>query len=238
MASQIEELIDEMENFIEEKGKVSAFSPNKVTLNRDDLEAYIDELKSTTPEEIRRYQKIINNRDAIINDARKKADAIIEQAHVKTDELVSEHQIMQQAYAQANQVVLIATKNAQEMLDKATIEANEIKTGAITYTDELLSSVQSILANSLDVARLRNQNFIDKLQDILNQVMENRAELVPDDSGEDPANGAGGQSSSSAPAADTTEPEAQTTGADSSKSGETGSTSSVEVPEDSFFKHD
>ena len=179
MASDIEQVIEEMENFIEEKGKPTPFSSNKITLNKDELQGYLEELRATTPDEIRRYQKIINNRDAIIADARRKAEQIIEQAQVKTDELVSEHQIMQQAYAQANQVVMIATKNAQEMLDKATMEANDIKTGAITYTDDLLSSVQSVLSNSLDVARLRNQNFIDKLQDILNQVIENRNELAP-----------------------------------------------------------
>ena len=180
MASDIEQVIEEMENFIEEKGKPVPFASNKITLNKDELQGYLEELRATTPDEIRRYQKIINNRDAIIADARRKAEQIIEQAQVKTDELVSEHQIMQQAYAQANQVVMIATKNAQEMLDKATMEANDIKTGAITYTDDLLSSVQSVLSNSLDVARLRNQNFIDKLQDILNQVVENRNELAPE----------------------------------------------------------
>lgn len=179
MASDIEQIIESMEQFIEEKGKVSAFSPNKISLNKDELEGYLEELKAATPDEIRRYQKIINNKDAIIADARKKAQQIIEQAQVKTDELVSEHQIMQQAYAQANQVVMIATKNAQEMLDKATMESNEIKSSAIAYTDELLAGVQSVLSNSLDLARMRNQNFIDKLQDVLNQVVENRQELLP-----------------------------------------------------------
>ena len=179
MARDIEQIIEAMEQFIEEKGKVSAFSSNKITLNKDELEGYLEELKAATPDEIRRYQKIINNKDAIIADARKKAQQIIEQAQVKTDELVSEHQIMQQAYAQANQVVMIATKNAQDMLDKATMESNEIKSSAIAYTDELLSGVQTVIGNSLDLARMRNQNFIDKLQDVLNQVIENRQELLP-----------------------------------------------------------
>ena len=63
------------------------------------------ELRMKTPDEIKRYQKIIANRDAILADAKAKADAMIEEAQVQTTELVSEHEIMQQAYAQANEIV-------------------------------------------------------------------------------------------------------------------------------------
>ena len=58
-----------------------------------------------TPDEIKRYQKIISNKEAILNDARAKAEALIQDATVQTTELINEHEIMQQAYAQANEVV-------------------------------------------------------------------------------------------------------------------------------------
>lgn len=44
-----------------------------------------------TPDEIKRYQKIIANKDAILADAQAKADNMIEEAHIQTNELVSEH---------------------------------------------------------------------------------------------------------------------------------------------------
>ena len=56
-----------------------------------------------TPEEIKRYQKIISNKEAILNDAKQKAQELINDATIQTNELISEHQIMQQAYAQALQ---------------------------------------------------------------------------------------------------------------------------------------
>ena len=250
MASDIEQIIESMEQFIEEKGKVSAFSPNKISLNKDELEGYLEELKAATPDEIRRYQKIINNKDAIIADARKKAQQIIEQAQVKTDELVSEHQIMQQAYAQANQVVMIATKNAQEMLDKATMESNEIKSSAIAYTDELLAGVQSVLSNSLDLARMRNQNFIDKLQDVLNQVVENRQELLPPEEAPEQADNAGNASENADPnaasgdAANTGDPangQAGGAGAQNPQAANAGQSQeegpSIDVLPEEYFKH-
>ena len=177
MSSSIEEIINNMERYIDENAKPATFSPNKIVINRDKLEDFITDLKQTTPEELKRYQKIINNRDAIIADAKAKADEIINQTNVEKNKLHSEHEIMQQAYAQANQVVLVATKNAQELLDKAQTEANEVRMQAIQYTDGLLESIQAMLETSIETTRTRDEAFLGKLNGVLTQVVENRSEL-------------------------------------------------------------
>ena len=128
MSSKMEQIIEEIEEYIE-GCKYQPLSNTKIIVNKEELEELIAELRSKTPEEIKRYQKIISNKEAILADAQAKADQIIAQAQVQTTELVSEHQIMQQAYAQANEVVMIATKQAQEILDNATSEANSIRMG-------------------------------------------------------------------------------------------------------------
>ena len=133
------------------------------------------------PEEIKRYQKIISNKEAILADAQTKADAIIAQAQVKTDELVSEHQIMQQAYAQANEVVMIATKQAQEILDNATNDANNIRMGAMQYTDDILKNLENTISHSMEAAKSRHDSYINSLQGFLDVVTANRAELSPMD---------------------------------------------------------
>ncbi len=178
MASKIEEIIEEIEEYID-SCKPSAFSSSKIVVNRDELDAFLDELKSTTPEEIKRYQRIINNKESILNDARNKADAIIAEAQIQTNELVSEHQIMQQAYAQANEIVMIATKNAQEMIDKATTDANSIREGAIVYTDNLLKSLEEVIASSMETTRKRTDTYLNTMQGYLNVVLANREEISP-----------------------------------------------------------
>lgn len=119
MSSKMEQIIEEIEDYID-GCKPSPISRNKILVNREQLEELLSELRTKTPEEVKRYQKIISNKEAILADAQAKADQIIAQAQIQTNELVSEHQIMQQAYAQANEVVQIATKQAQEILDSAT----------------------------------------------------------------------------------------------------------------------
>ena len=178
MASAIEAVIEEIIEYID-SCKMVNFSSSKIAVNKDDIDALLDELKMKTPDEIRRYQKIISNQEAILADAKKKADAIISAAQVQTNELVSEHQIMQQAYAQANEVVMIATKQATEMLDNATREANEIRVGAISYTDSLLKSIQEVLVTSIDTTKSRTDNYLNTMQGYLDVVVANRLELSP-----------------------------------------------------------
>ena len=178
MASRIEQIIEEIEDYID-SCKTQAFSSSKIIVNRETMEELLNELRTKTPEEIKRYQKIISNKEAILADAQAKADAIIAKAQVKTDELVSEHQIMQQAYAQANEVVMIATKQAQEILDNATNDANNIRMGAMKYTDDIINNLESTIYHDMDSAKARNEAYMNTLQGFLDVVTTNRAELNP-----------------------------------------------------------
>ena len=178
MSSKIEQVIDEIEEYID-GCKYVPFSSTNISVDKEEIEELIAELRSKTPEEISRYQKIISNKEAILADAQQKADQIIAQAQIQTNELVSEHQIMQQAYAQANEVVMIATKQAQEILDNATNEANSIRLYAMSYTDEKLKGIEDILINSIDTTKARAENLLSSLQGYLDVVSSNRAELFP-----------------------------------------------------------
>ena len=178
MSSKIEQVIDEIEEYLD-GCKFVPFSSSNISVDKEEIEELIAELRAKTPEEIRRYQKIISNKEAILNDAREKAQALINEATIQTNELISEHQIMQQAYAQANEVVMAATKKAQAILDDATNEANSIRLSAMTYTDERLKETENLLINSIDTSRARYDSLISSLEGYLDVVQTNRAQLFP-----------------------------------------------------------
>lgn len=179
MTSRIEQIIQEIEEYID-GCKFQPFSSDKIIVNRDEIEELINELKLRTPEEIKKYQKIIANKEAILADAKAKADQIISEAQIHTNELVSEHQIMQQAYAQANEVVLIATNQAQDILDKATMDANNIRTAAMTYTEDMLGNLESIITATMDTSKAKYDNYFNNLKSCLDIVVSNKAELAPE----------------------------------------------------------
>lgn len=178
MSSKMEQIIEEIEEYID-GCKFQPLSSTKIIVNKEELEELIAELRAKTPEEVKRYQKIISNKEAILADAQAKADQIIAQAQVQTNELVSEHQIMQQAYAQANEVVMIATKQAQEILDNATNEANSLRVSAMGYADDQLHEIEEVLSNSIETSQARYDSLISSLQGFLDVVTKNRAQLFP-----------------------------------------------------------
>ena len=182
MSSRIEQLIDEIEEYIE-GCKPKFMSSTEIIVNKDEIDELLRELRMKTPDEIKRYQKIIANKDAILADAQAKADSMLQEAQIQTSELVSEHEIMQQAYAQANEVVTAATEQAQEILDNATRDANDIRIGAMQYTDDLLANAESIIGHTLDSYTTKYDGLVNSLQECYDMVRNNRSELeIPEQS--------------------------------------------------------
>ena len=178
MSSRIEQLIDEIEAYID-SCKYQTFSNSKILVNKDEIEELIRELRVKTPDEIKRYQRIIQNKEEIMNDAKAKAEQLIKDTTLQRTELISEHQIMQQAYAQADEVVTAASRQAQEILDRAVMEANEMRISAMQYTDDLLSQVENIVAGSIQTASADYENLIGHMKQYQEIIAANRRELVP-----------------------------------------------------------
>lgn len=176
MASRIEQLIDEIEEFID-KCKFQPLSSTKIIVNKEELEEYLRELRLKTPEEIKRYQKIIANKDAILADAKAKADQMLEETQIRTNELVSEHEIMQQAYTQANDIVEAATSQAQDIIDQATAQSNAMKEGAMSYSDDMLANLEGVIGRALETYTSSYDSLISGLQDNYEVVKSNRKEL-------------------------------------------------------------
>ena len=196
MSSRIEQLIDEIEEYID-SCKYQALSNTKIIVNKEEIDELLRELRMKTPDEIKRYQKIISNKEAILNDARTKAEALINEATVHTNELINEHEIMQQAYAQANEVVSLASHQAQEILDNATIEANNMRAAAIQYTDEMLANLENMMVQTMNMTTSHYESFINNLNGYAEVIRSNRGYLRPQETDSllgGTANGADGES--------------------------------------------
>lgn len=178
MSSRIEQLIDEIETYID-GCKYQPLSNTKIIVNKEEIDELLRELRMKTPDEIKRYQKIISNKEAILNDARAKAEALVNDAMVHTNELISEHEIYQQAYAQATIVVKQAHQQAQEILDNAVMEANSMRAAATQYTDDILANIENLLTQTMKMTTDHYESFITALNHYNDIVNANRVELNP-----------------------------------------------------------
>lgn len=188
MMSRIEQLISEIEEYID-SCKFQALSNSKIIVNKEEIEELLVELRLRIPDEIKKYQKIISQQetilgeahaqaDAMLDDAKRQADSMVAQANEQTSEMINEHEIMQHAYAHANEVVEQANMQAQAIIDNAINDANGVRQSAIQYTDDMLSSLQTIITHSMDGARGRFDAFMASMQSSYDIVSSNRNELA------------------------------------------------------------
>ncbi|MDO4522633.1 MAG: ATPase [Eubacteriales bacterium] len=178
MSSRIEQIIEEIEEYVD-SCKFQPLSSTKIVVNKEELEELLRELRMKTPDEIKRYQKIISNKDAILADAQTKADAILADAQDKQAQMVQENEVMQAAMEQSEQLLEQTRRQAQEMLDSATADANNIRMSAISYTDDMLANLEQIMNHATETVGAKYNTFINAIQSCNDIVTKNRMELSP-----------------------------------------------------------
>ncbi|MCD7736532.1 MAG: ATPase [Lachnospiraceae bacterium] len=177
-SSRIEQIIEEIEEYID-SCKFQPLSSTKIVVNKEELEELLRELRMKTPDEIKRYQKIISNKDAILEDAQSKADAIIAEANAQAQKIVSESEVMRIAVDQSKQLLDETNAQAQDIMDRATEDSNNIRMSAIRYTDDMLENLEKIMSHTIEAAGTKYSNFINSIQSCYDIVSKNRSELSP-----------------------------------------------------------
>ena len=176
MSSKIEQIIDELDEYID-SCKFQPFSNTKIIANKEELDEIIVELRMRVPDEIKKYQKIVAQQDAILEDARSQAQNMINDAQSQIDVLVSDHEVMQRAYQRANEVVDEARGQADSIIDAAVQDANNIREGAMQYADSLLANIQAIITGSVGDSRQRFDEMFGALQSVYDECSVNRSQL-------------------------------------------------------------
>lgn len=175
-SNRIEQKIDDIYGFVE-SCKMQRLSTTKVIVPKDELYDLLDDLRRDVPEEIKRYQKILRQKDAILEDAENKAAAILSDAQEQYKALVEEHAIMQEAYQQAELTVQEANAQAEQIIANARAQAEEIGNGAIYYTKDMLGMAEKAIANAYESASNNAKALEVALQGHLNIIRQNMAEL-------------------------------------------------------------
>ena len=175
--AKMEQQIDEIEDFLE-SCKAAAFSSNKIIVDKIQIEELLEELRSRIPNEIKQSQRLLQNKDQIINEANKTGKDIIEDAKKEAKRLLDEHDIAKQAKGIADNMIADAHIEAERIVKDAHREASEVRESAIAYIDSLLQNMENLLAHTLDQSQSRYSNLMNSLSNSLNVVKANRAELA------------------------------------------------------------
>lgn len=177
VSSRIEQKIEDIYGFIE-TCKSQPLSPSRVIVPKNELYDLLDDLRRDVPEEIARYQKMLNQRDAILEDAREQADEIKADAREQYAAMLEENAVMQQAYQQAEDTVARANAEAQAIIETARRQADEIGNGAIYYTTDMLEMAEKAIARACESAVNNSRALETALRGHLDIIRHNKAELT------------------------------------------------------------
>ena len=134
------ELMDLLEDELANSSNIPLSSKKKVDVER--VYAILDDMRDELPEEIRKAELLLREKQFILDDAKKQADTIIQEAQQKAEKLVDAHEITKNAEQTAEEILTNAQKNSKEMRASAISYANDVLGDLEAYMEEYLELVQ------------------------------------------------------------------------------------------------
>ena len=157
----IQHLLDRLEALLSDSRRIGG----KLIVDAQRSWDLIDQMRISVPEEVKQAQRVNQERDRIIAQAKEEAGRIVELARQEAAKLTEEHRIAQQAQE------LAATIEA-----RARREAQNVQREADEYVMDVLTQLDVDLTRTLTVVR----NGIERLQ--MDRQYHNSGELEPADS--------------------------------------------------------
>lgn len=142
----VESLIDEMYDALERATKLPLMS--KSLVNVSELTSILDEINENLPQEITQARSIVNDRNNIIEDAKREAEGIIKNARARAEVLVSQEEVLRTANAEAAALV-----------EETQSKIREMKKAANDYVDDIMLRTDDAIAASLSEIRQTRQNI-------------------------------------------------------------------------------
>lgn len=140
----IDEILEMMDDMLDKAVNVP-FSNKKSLIEVDKMRELIDEVRLNMPKEIKQARELVNDRKAILNDARNEAANIVSKAEQRAAALISQQEIVRQSTAKANEINAAAQAQTKELRDMTN-----------KYVDNMLNKVEELLSNDLnDVKKAR-----------------------------------------------------------------------------------
>ncbi|MFN7035511.1 MAG: ATP synthase F0 subunit B [Bellilinea sp.] len=133
-------LVDRLEELFNESRPI--WFTHSVMVDEDRMLDLIDQMRVSIPEEIKKAQQILAQRDRILAQAQEEANRTIQLAREKAEQMIERDAIIQAAHARAEQII-----------QQARMETESTKRDADEYVLESLSRLEVELEKMLNQVR-------------------------------------------------------------------------------------
>ena len=139
-------LLENLEELVENSKKMPF--TNKIMIDQEDILDVVKEIRLKLPEDLKQAKWVREERERILEEAKKEADDVVKEAENRIISMIDEHEITKKAYEQKNQIMEAANENSRK-----------ITQGAKEYADNILADLEG------------------KLEKVLKEISQDRREL-------------------------------------------------------------
>ncbi len=159
-------------NLILDKG--IHFLPGFVMVKSSEMEAILDRIDASIPEDIKEAESILRRREEIQIEAQQNAERIIAQARNEAEKILSESELLSQVQREAERIKEQVLAECQQLRDntieeakkikiQAEDEAHRIKEGAENYAEQVLNNIEGDLTQLQTIVK-NGQLYLEKLK--------------------------------------------------------------------------
>jgi cell division septum initiation protein DivIVA len=134
-------LVDRLEELFNESRPI--WLTHSVVVDEDRMLDLIDQMRVAIPEEIKKAQQIVTQRDRILAQAKEEANRTIALAREKAEKQLEDNEIIQAAKLRADEIVEQAQRDATASQNEADQYILETLTGLELHLDRLLTQVRN-----------------------------------------------------------------------------------------------
>lgn len=133
-------LVDRLEELFNESRPIPL--THNVIVDEDRILEIIDQMRISIPEEVKKAQQVLAQRDRVLAQAQEEANRTIKMAQKKAEEIVAKESIAQAAESRADQII-----------EQARADAEAVRRDADEYVIEALGALEDELTRLLAQAR-------------------------------------------------------------------------------------
>ena len=159
-------------NLILDKG--FHFLPGFVMVKSSEMEAILDRIDDSIPEDIKEAESILRRREEIQIEAQQRAERIIMEARNEADKILSESELLNQVQREAEKIKEQVLSECQDLRERtieeakqikiqAEDEAHRIKEGAENYAEQILNNIDGDLTQLHQIVK-NGQLYLEKLK--------------------------------------------------------------------------
>ena len=137
------QLIDRLEELFNESKSIPL--TRNVMVDEDRMLDIIDQMRIAIPEEVKKAQQLLGQRDRVLAQAQEEANRTLEIARQKADQLVAKDMVAQEASRRAEQILAQARTDAENIR----IDADDYVLDSLTQLQAELERISNQVANGI-----------------------------------------------------------------------------------------